>query len=108
MQNREAEIIGLNVKVLTLMETRIREELSVDVSVGRPYYVFDYDDSRNKTQTFEIAYFAVLEGENSSIRSNLKDHSELIWVTKELVDSLEMTEQERKAIILGFEMTEGE
>lgn len=65
------------------LKREIKEELEIDVSVGDPFYVFDYVNEIKGSHTVEIIYFATLTGSPDEIILHPEDHSESGWFAED-------------------------
>lgn len=65
--------------VVAGLKREIREEFGVDIQVGDPFAVFDYQNELKGSHSIEVVYFATLVSPPESIACNPEDHSEFIW-----------------------------
>lgn len=102
------ELVGGHVEFgETLEECLVREfheELHIDIVVGNIFYAFTYLEDDGIKHVVEVEFFAKMQDESQAIVLNPEDHSEYHWVTKEEVDKYNFTEEEKKAIVRGFEL----
>lgn len=65
----------------------VKEKLHVEVTVERPFYVFDYLNSPQKQHVAEIVYLARLnEVSPSEIKLTRNKHAESLWVSLETLE----------------------
>lgn len=65
----------------------VREELHVDVTIGDPFYVYDYTNLIKKSHTVEVVYFAQLQPD-AVVQINPEDHSEYGWFDEQQVGTV--------------------
>jgi 8-oxo-dGTP diphosphatase len=84
------------------LKREIMEEFEVRVKVHEPFHCFSWVSDDKMKQLVEIAFFAELDEDEKNIK--LTEHEEIRWVTKGDLDGLDISEQERKTMIKGFEV----
>lgn len=102
------ELIGGHVEFGETLEDclirEFREELHIDIVVGNPFYAFTYLADNNTNHIVEVEFFAKMKDPNQHITLNSEDHSEFHWITKEEIEAYNFTEEEKRAIVKGFEL----
>lgn len=76
----------------------ILEELQVEVSIGDPFYVYDYINLIKQSHAVEIVYFAQLLNDCEPV-INTQDHSEYAWFNEH-----ELTSKVAKNRAILFEL----
>lgn len=90
------------------LRREIREEFTMEIIIGDPFYAFAYMDESKQAHTIEVIYFAQLANTDELIKLNPTDHSEYKWVNEE--EALKLWtegDHERKAVVRGFEILKG-
>lgn len=83
----------------------IREELGIDVRVGRPVGAFIYQD--NEGYKMEVGYLCYpLDAKEPTINS--QDHSEAKWISYEQIDQFEKEDEETDLLRKAFKMLKEE
>jgi 8-oxo-dGTP diphosphatase len=80
------------------LRREILEETGLDIKILKPYSTFSY--IFNETHYIDIQFFCELLGGNVKIS---KEHDKYLWVDKNNLDDLHISEQMRMAILKGFE-----
>lgn len=91
------------------LKREVKEEFSLEVNVGDPFYVFTYDNQIKGSHSIEVVYFATFVDLNPTIKLNNEDHSEYKWISEHEIPSITtsqkgMEDPEIKAIKRGFEL----
>lgn len=94
------------------LKREIKEELSLEIVVGDPFYAFTYNNPIKGSHSVEIVYFASLVDPNTKILLNPEDHSDYIWVGLEDLDRIThpakgKNDPEYLAIKKGLELLAG-
>jgi 8-oxo-dGTP diphosphatase len=77
------------------------EEVSLNVEVGRPYWIFSYISNDGTRHTIDITYSCkLLSGD--IVLSN--EHTEYRWISKNEVDQLTFSDEMKKSITDGFRL----
>lgn len=92
------------------LKREVREEFGVAITVGDPFYVFDYLNELKGSQSVEVDYFAVLCDEEP--KRNPEDHSECMWLAEAEVREVfgktgRLDDLELRAIEKGFALLRG-
>lgn len=102
------ELVGGHVEFGETLEEclvrEFREELHIDIVVGNIFYAFTYLEDNGVKHVLEVEFFAKMQDEGQPIVLNPEDHLEYHWITKEEIDTYNFTEEEKKAVIKGFEL----
>lgn len=102
------ELVGGHVEFGETLEEclirEFREELHIDIVVGNIFYAFTYLENGNTNHVVEVEFFAKMQDEIQPIILNPEDHSEYHWITQEEIDKYNFTEEEKKAVVKGFEL----
>lgn len=69
--------------IVSGLRREIREEFEVDVSIGDPFYVFDYVNEVKGSHSVEIIYFATLQHKPDDIVLHDEDHSDADWFSED-------------------------
>ena len=64
------------------LKREVREELGIDITVGDPFYVFDYTNAVKGSHSLEVIYFATLVGSLENITLNPEVHSTAGWFSR--------------------------
>lgn len=95
------------------LKREIFEEFEVDISVGDPFFAFDYTNEIKGSHSAEIIYFATLKSSPESIVLHPEDHESSIWISKDQLPTLYTENKgsddiEFQAILRAFELLEGD
>lgn len=95
------------------LKREIREEFEVDVRLGDPFYVFDYQNPVKQSHTIEVIYFATLEGSADDIVLHPEDHAGSKWVSEDelktiYTDTKGADDPEIQALRKAFSLLKGE
>ena len=91
----------------------IKEEFSMQISVGDPFYVFTYVNNIKGSHSIEVNYFATFKNPIENIHLNPEDHSIYGWftedeiATKVISRSKNASDPEIKAIYKAFSLLKG-
>lgn len=87
------------------LKREIREEFNLEINIGEPFYVFTYTSKNDTEHTIEVDYLATLVNPDQEIKLRPEDHSEFHWISEdEVVSFYTDDDEERKAVIRGFEI----
>lgn len=94
------------------LKREILEEFEVEISVGDPFFAFDYTNEVKGSHSAEIIYFATLKSSVESIVLHPEDHESAIWISKDELPGLYTENKgsddlEFQAIQRAFELLEG-
>jgi len=94
------------------LKREIFEELEVNVSIGDPFFAFDYTNEVKGSHSAEIIYFATLKSSPESIVLHPEDHESALWISKDQLPTLYTENKgsddlEFQAILRAFELLEG-
>lgn len=94
------------------LKREIFEEFEVDISIGDPFFAFDYTNEVKGSHSAEIIYFATLKGSSESIVLHPEDHESALWINKDQLPTLYTESKgsddiEFQAILRAFELLEG-
>lgn len=85
------------------LEREVKEELDIDIKIGKPFYIFTYVSDNKSKHSVEICYFATMLDPDQRIKLNPKEHSEYRWITKNEVDKYFLPDDpEKLAAKRGF------
>lgn len=70
------------------LKREIKEEFSMDISVGDPFYVFTYTNQVKGSHSIEVIYFAKFISDIKNIQLHPDDHSEYRWVAANELDQI--------------------
>lgn len=90
------------------LKREVREELSKEITVGEPFYVFTYMNNVKGAHAIEVVYFAEFVDNPLEIHLHPEDHSEYGWfsqkeiLTKVVGVNKEKEDPEVQAILKGF------
>lgn len=68
------------------LKREIAEELEIDITIGDPFYVFDYTNEVKGSHSIEVIYFATLVSKPEDIVLHPEDHSEGIWISADEIE----------------------
>lgn len=68
------------------LRREIAEELEVDITIGDPFYVFDYTNEVKGSHSIEVIYFATLVGMPEDIVLHPEDHSDGVWISADEIE----------------------
>ncbi len=87
------------------LKRELKEEMDIDITVEEPFYAFTYLLKNNTKHAVEINYFAKMTDENQAITVDPHEHSGYKWISEDEIDQyFDKDDEERKAIIKGFEI----
>lgn len=94
------------------LKREIFEEFGINVSLGDPFYVFDYKNPVKGSHSVEVIYFAKFVDAIEKIVLNPEDHSRCDWfaedeIEKALTYGKQNEDEEIKAIMKGFDLLQG-
>jgi len=92
------------------LKREIKEELSVDVTLGDPFAAFTYNNEIKGSHSIEVVYFAQVIGDPNAICIHPEDHSSYGWFTEAEAVNLnnDPDDAEVAAIKKGFALLRGE
>jgi len=95
------------------LKREIKEELTMEIEVGDPFYVFTYLNEIKGSHSIEVVYFAHFLEDAGNITLNPEDHSEFGWFSEDelvhaLTNSKGLDDDEFKAMRKGFALLRGE
>lgn len=61
------------------LKREVKEEFGMDITVGDPFFVYDYINQVKGAHAVEIVYFTRFAGPTDDIHLNPEDHSEYGW-----------------------------
>lgn len=104
--------IDFGENIATGLQRELKEELNIDVSLGDPFFAFDYTNEVKGSHSAEIIYFAKLVSPESAIIVHPEDHETIVWVSKDTLPTLYTAHKghddiEFQAIRRAFELLEG-
>jgi 8-oxo-dGTP pyrophosphatase MutT (NUDIX family) len=91
------------------LERELQEELSIEVTISEPFYVFSYINPIKGSHSIEIIYFAQFDDDFEDIVLNPEDHSGYIWIAenelhKATTHDKTLEDDEMVGIKKGFEI----
>ena len=104
--------IGYGEDLVAGLKREIDEEFGVAITVGDPFFVFDYTNPVKGSHSIEVIYFATLVGSPEDITIHPEDHSTFDWFAKEDLPKLYSEKKtaddpEFQALVKAFELLEG-
>ena len=70
------------------LKREIKEELEIDVTIGDPFFVFDYANPIKGSHSIEVIYFATLINSPDEIVLHPEDHSVGSWFSEDELESI--------------------
>jgi 8-oxo-dGTP pyrophosphatase MutT (NUDIX family) len=94
------------------LKREVNEEFEVDITVGDPFFAFDYSNDIKGSHSAEIIFFAKLISSPDAIVLHPEDHESAVWASKDEFPSLftgvkDSNDPEFQAIQRAFELLEG-
>lgn len=105
--------IDFGENIVTGLKREIQEEFGMEIQVGDPFFVFDYENAIKGSHSVEIIYFARFISPLGQIALNPEDHSAYGWFAEEglekaLTDGKNADDIEFQAIRKGFALLRGD
>ena len=91
----------------------VKEEFSMNIKLGDPYYLFTYDNHVKGSHSVEVIYYAKFIDPIENIKLHPDDHSEYKWLSEEELPQVygiggkDEDNDEVKAMKRGFELLNG-
>ncbi len=99
--------------IINGLKREIREELSMEISVGDPFSVFTYKNAVKGSHSVEAVFFAVFINPIEEIKLNPQDHSGFGWFGADEIQSIiganrdTEVDNEFRSILKGFSLLTG-
>ena len=83
------------------LRREFREEVGLEISVGKPFRTFSYVSSGGDRHTVEIIYIGTLNNSNSEVILS-EAHTEFRWIEEGEVENYNFSDETKKSIVEGF------
>ncbi len=94
------------------LKREVREELEMEITVGDPFYVFDYKNPIKGSHSIEVIYFATFVNSIEEIKIHEGDHDNFGWFSEKEIEKIaehkSREDKEFPAILKGFAILRGE
>lgn len=85
------------------LKREYKEEVNLNVEVGKPYRAFHYVSDEGKRHTIEIVFAVKLDDDPANLKLG-KDHDDHQWVELEKLDDFNITDEMKQSIKEGFDV----
>lgn len=76
---------------LKALQREIKEEVGLDIAVGKPLHVDDYFMKSPDAKKHRVEIFFLCKANSFEVKLS-NEHSEFVWLSKEKLNQLEMTD----------------
>jgi len=87
------------------LEREFMEEVNLKVIALHPYRVFTYISDKGNRHTVELVYFVQLDDDIKNIKLS-EEHDDFKWISAEEVDDLQISDEIKMNIKVGFKEIE--
>lgn len=85
------------------LEREFREEVGIEINVGKPFRTFSYVSSDGDRHTIEIVYLVTTTKENPEITLS-EAHTESQWIEEDKIQDYHFSEETRQSVMEGFKV----
>lgn len=82
------------------LKREMKEEVSLDIEIQKPYALFSYVSEDGNRQTVDIQFIVKVVGDNEIKISTA--HEAYEWIGRENIENYKMSEEMKKAVLKGF------